>query len=195
MAMPADSCCERKVWKCVWNCGCKTGKSAGEKLLDSWTGLNLFQRRFVAFLIVSLLVLDFNTLGACAMTTSFLDNQICTFKIVLSWRFPRKKQRFGTIFLSAPKAHPPQKRKFCFYCRLAVSETFRGNLVLQRCHPNSLVSFWTVARFFALSSCVSVNTLLPTWPADSWCFFYLARFFCVTDVSVIGQWIPDNECV
>ena len=55
------------------------------------------------------------------MTTKFLDNKICTFKILLSWLFPRKK-RFWTILLSAPKAHPPQKRKFYFYCRLAVSE-------------------------------------------------------------------------
>ena len=29
-------------------------------------------------------------IGACAMTTIFLDNKICTFKIVLSWRFPMK---------------------------------------------------------------------------------------------------------
>ena len=27
-------------------------------------------------------------IGACAMTTKFLDNKICTFKILLSWRFP-----------------------------------------------------------------------------------------------------------
>ena len=27
-------------------------------------------------------------LGACAMTTKFLNNKICTFKILLSWRFP-----------------------------------------------------------------------------------------------------------
>ena len=34
-------------------------------------------------------------------------------------------QRFWTIFLSGPKACPPQKRKFYFYCRLAVSEIFK----------------------------------------------------------------------
>ena len=45
------------------------------------------------------------------MTTKFLDNKICTFKILLSWRFPRKPA-FLDDFLSAPKAHPPQKRKF-----------------------------------------------------------------------------------
>ena len=30
--------------------------------------------------------------GACAMTTKFLDVQICTFKILLSWRFPRERK-------------------------------------------------------------------------------------------------------
>ena len=29
-----------------------------------------------------------SAIGACAMTTKFLDNKCCTFKIVLSWRFP-----------------------------------------------------------------------------------------------------------
>ena len=61
-------------------------------------------------------------LGAYAMTTKFLDDKICTFKILLSWRFPRKTA-FWTIFLSAPHApSPPQNSKFYFYCRLAVSE-------------------------------------------------------------------------
>ena len=27
-------------------------------------------------------------LGACAMTTKFLDNKIFTFKVLLWWRFP-----------------------------------------------------------------------------------------------------------
>ena len=64
-------------------------------------------------------------LGACAMTTQFLDNEIkiCTFKIKLSWRFPRKTA-FWKIFLSAPKA-PLKTRKCYFYCRLAVSEVHR----------------------------------------------------------------------
>ena len=35
---------------------------------------------------------------------------------------PTKIQHFWTIFLSGPKAHPPQKCKFYFYCRLAVSD-------------------------------------------------------------------------
>ena len=43
----------------------------------------------------------------------FLDDKICTFKILLSWRFPRKTA-FWTIFLSAAKAPPPQKAKFLF---------------------------------------------------------------------------------
>ena len=63
------------------------------------------------------------SLGACAMTTIFLDNKIFTSNL-LSWRFPRKIA-FWTISLSAPLPTPPEKRKFYFYCRLAFSETWR----------------------------------------------------------------------
>ena len=56
------------------------------------------------------------------MTTKFLDNKISTFKILLSWRFPRK-QAFLDDFPLCPQGPPPQKRKFYFYCRLAVSDT------------------------------------------------------------------------
>ena len=59
------------------------------------------------------------------MTTKFPDNKICTFEILLSWRyvaFPTKKTAFRTIFLSAPNAPPPQNRKLYFYCRVAVSD-------------------------------------------------------------------------
>ena len=48
------------------------------------------------------------------MTTKFLDNKICTFKILLSWRFPRKTA-FLTIFLSAPKAPPPSKSEHVIF--------------------------------------------------------------------------------
>ena len=50
------------------------------------------------------------------MTTKLFDNQICTFKFLLSWRFPRKKKKktaFWTIFLSAPKA-PSKIEHFIF---------------------------------------------------------------------------------
>ena len=56
------------------------------------------------------------------MTTKCLDNKICTFKILLSWRFPRKTAVW-TIFLSVPQGPPLKKRKFYLYCRLAVSLT------------------------------------------------------------------------
>ena len=61
------------------------------------------------------------------MTTKF-DNKISTFKILLSWRFPRKTA-FGTIFLSAPKAALLQKAKMSFYCRLAVTERMKNKFV------------------------------------------------------------------
>ena len=59
-------------------------------------------------------------LGACAMTTKFLDNKICTFKILLSWRFPRK-QAFWDDFPLCPQGPAPSKAKIC---RLAVSDPY-----------------------------------------------------------------------
>ena len=60
-------------------------------------------------------------LGACAMTTKFLNNKISTFKFLFSWRFLLK-----TAFLDdsplCPHPTPPPQRKFYFYCRLTVSE-------------------------------------------------------------------------
>ena len=55
------------------------------------------------------------------MTTEFLDYKICTFTILLSWRFPRKTAVLDDLPL-CPQCPPPQKRKFYLYCRLAVSE-------------------------------------------------------------------------
>ena len=57
-------------------------------------------------------------IGACAMTTKFLEFNICTFQFLLSlWdHFP--------LCPNAPT--PPQIRKFYFDCRLAVSADKRG---------------------------------------------------------------------
>ena len=63
-------------------------------------------------------------LVACAMTTNFLDNKNCTFKFLLSWPFPRKNS------VSTPTPNPPQKCKFDFYCRLAVSDLLGSCLSL-----------------------------------------------------------------
>ena len=68
------------------------------------------------------------------MTTKFLDNKICTFKLLLSWRFAQKQVFLDDLPL-CPQAPPPQKRKCYFYCRLAVSEWMRPpnmNFVPQR---------------------------------------------------------------
>ena len=48
------------------------------------------------------------------MTTKCLDNKICTFKIILSWRFPRKTA-FLDDFPLCPQGAPPQKAKMCFF--------------------------------------------------------------------------------
>ena len=65
------------------------------------------------------------------MTTRFLDNKICTFKILLSWRFPRKIAFLDDFPQCPPGPPPPQKREFYFYCRLAVSEIM-GSPILRR---------------------------------------------------------------
>ena len=55
------------------------------------------------------------------MTTNFLDNKICHFKILLSWRFPQRKTAFWTIFLSAPKASPPSKAENFIFIVVSLS--------------------------------------------------------------------------
>ena len=47
------------------------------------------------------------------MTTIIFDNKICDFKILLSWHF-HEKSRFGTVFLSAPKAPPSKTENYIF---------------------------------------------------------------------------------
>ena len=44
----------------------------------------------------------------------FLDNKICIFEILLSWRFPQNTA-FLEDFPLRPQGPPPQKRKFYFY--------------------------------------------------------------------------------
>ena len=65
------------------------------------------------------------------MTTKFLDNKICNFEILLSWRFPPPPPKKNSVFgrfssLPSRPPPPPQKRKIYFYCRLAVSENMVG---------------------------------------------------------------------
>ena len=61
------------------------------------------------------------SLGAYAMTTKFLDNKICTFKILLSWRFPRQTAFWDDF---PPPRPPPQKWKIYLCCRLTVSDSW-----------------------------------------------------------------------
>ena len=56
------------------------------------------------------------------MTTKFLDNKFAL-SIFIVVAFPKKNPAFLDDFPLCPQApSPPQKRKFYFYCRLAVSE-------------------------------------------------------------------------
>ena len=48
------------------------------------------------------------------MTTHFLDNKISTFKILLSWRFPRKKKVLDDFPLFPQGPPPPSKAKILF---------------------------------------------------------------------------------
>ena len=52
-------------------------------------------------------------LGACTMTTKFLNNKICTFIILLSWHFPRKQALLDDSPL-CPKAPPLKSENFIF---------------------------------------------------------------------------------
>ena len=48
------------------------------------------------------------------MTSKFLDNKLCTFKIFLcrhSWRFPRQKKSVLDDLPLPPRPPPPQKAK------------------------------------------------------------------------------------
>ena len=54
------------------------------------------------------------SLGACAMTTIFLNNIICTFQILLSWRFSQKKKRVLDDFPLCPLCPPLKTANFIF---------------------------------------------------------------------------------
>ena len=62
------------------------------------------------------------------MTTKFHDNKTCTFKILLSWRFPtkKKKQRFGR-FSSLPPRPPSKGENFIL---IVVSPSLNFNRAL-----------------------------------------------------------------
>ena len=57
------------------------------------------------------------------MTTKFLDNKICTFKILLSWRFPRK-QAFLDDFPLCPQGPPPLKSENFIFIVVSPSLSF-----------------------------------------------------------------------
>ena len=68
------------------------------------------------------------SVGACAMTTKFLDNIISTFKILLSWRFHEKKKKnsvFGR-FSSLPPRPPPLKSEHFIFIVVSPSLSIGG---------------------------------------------------------------------
>ena len=65
--------------------------------------------------------------GACAMTTKFLDNKIRTFKILLSWRFPRKtKNSVLGDFPLCPQSPPLSKPQILFLLSSRRSDLLRS---------------------------------------------------------------------
>ena len=59
------------------------------------------------------------------MTTKFLDNKICTFNILLSWRFPRKTA-FLDDFPLCPQDPPPGPSKTQNYIFIVVSWSLKN---------------------------------------------------------------------
>ena len=97
-------------------------------------------------------------LGACAMTTKFLDNKISSFKFDCRDVSP-PKNRVLDDFPLCPSARPAQSHKFCFYCRLAISDCWLGpsicNALTSRAQTQNLSFHWPKL----LRSSVSVSLL------------------------------------
>ena len=72
-------------------------------------------------------------LGACAMTTKFLDHRICAFKILLSWHFPTKKRNSVLDdFPLCPHSIPPPL-KTAIFIFIVVSPPLKICKSLQNC--------------------------------------------------------------
>ena len=104
-------CPRRKSWTSAPKSAFSCAPGGGEKLLDAW-----------AFGRITVRVR--NARGKSGPKSlclcGFFFPELLNFIVVA---FPTKKTFLDDFPLSAPKAHPPQKRKFYFYCRLAVSDT------------------------------------------------------------------------
>ena len=142
-------------------------------------------------------------LGACAMTTKLLDNKICTFKILLSWRFPRKQ-----AFLdSSPKAPPLKSENFIF---IVVSRSL--NYVAQPSCFNALIGIRSKAAQNHISVCPRLQGWLfqagppAGWTNISWHYQDRAMCVCVAPLFSCSHcycWrrkyyklnSPDNFCV
>ena len=93
------------------------------------------------------------------MTTKCLDNKICTFKILLSWRFPRKTAVW-TIFLSVPQG-PPQKAKILFLLssrRLWQQPPRRNDYQKLRWEFYSVSAAWLLPEIL-----VRAPKIIPVW--------------------------------
>ena len=109
------------------------------------------------------------------MTTTFLDNKICTFKILLSWLFPQKN--ILDDFPLCPQCTPlPRKRKFYFYCHLAVSEKICSSLCGFLRPPNTWISSESAkvcgfsTKICGLGTLCHLSSVPLSAPRKSWIF-------------------------
>ena len=91
-------------------------------------------------------------IGACPMTTKFLDNKIALSNFIVV-AFPRKTA-FLTIFLSAPRRPPPSKSENFIF--IVVSPSLKNKMVW--CNPRSSNG---TSRDGASNPCP--NRTLPPW--------------------------------
>ena len=119
------------------------------------------------------------------MTTKYFDNKICDFKILLSWRFPRKKQSFGR-FSSLPPRPPLKIPNFIF---IVVSPSL-NNLLAEKSDKIATrsVTVCSVQTYFIKEppSPFSPRTLLPI-------HWVLPEDYCKKD-PYIGPTILTRKC-
>ena len=118
------------------------------------------------------------------MATEFHDNKICTFEILSSWRFPRKKKK-NSIFgrFSSLRPQPPSKAKIIFYRRLAVSEKLSKRHA-ERVWANSLRKLFS-AGFTGVG-----GFWVGFFPLRERCPKHLLRLFLVFKVRALRKGPP-----
>ena len=77
------------------------------------------------------------------MTTKFLDNKICTLKILLSWRFPTKTSIFGQFPSLPPRPPPPLKSENFIFIVVSPALNYQPSSHLD---PKPPIPQWEISR-------------------------------------------------